>query len=371
MKKIFLFAVLILMILSPSVLSRSILLHALNVETFFTDPYPVEPGRNLVLSLTLFNNGSADVKDVIVELEPNEPFTLLESSKKEAGTIAIRKTRIVDYDLYVDSSAVSAVYEIPVRVTYDVDNGFVRTVQVRVQGQPQFELLNVSSGTISPGDQGEIIVKLQNVGTGKTRRTSATFSSTSDDVKPLLSGGTSYLGDINPGEEKEVTFKLLASPDSEYGVYTGKVNVTYDDESGNELTEYFDVGVLISGEPELQVYKVEADREESDLTIELVNIGNAEAKAIAAKLLINNKVYDVDYVTSIKIDKRSTLKFALPSSMSGKLELLYEGPDNKPFSQTEDVSWVIPFTFPTWIVVIIVVVVAYFVWKRKLWKKIF
>jgi len=372
MKNLVLFLTLISMILVfslPEILSAGST-YELVVETTFTDPYPVEPGKNLVLSLSLFNNGSADIKNVVIELEPREPFTLLESSKKEVGTIGVRKTRIVDYDLYVDDSAVSAVHEIPVRVTYDVNKGFVRNVQVRVQGQPQFELLDVKNGVISPGDQGEITVKLQNVGTGKTRRTSVKFSSTSDYVKSVLSGGVAYLGDVNPGEEKEATFTLLASPDSEYGVYTGKINVTYNDESGNELTEDFDVGILISGKPKLQVYKIEVDKEESDLTIEVVNIGNAEAKAIAAKLLVNGKVFDVDYVTSIKIDKRSTLKFALPNSMSGKLELSYEGPDNKKYSQTEDVAWVTPYTFPTWIAVVIVLVIAYIVWKKKLWKKI-
>ncbi len=374
MKTIFLFTTLISVILVfslPGILSAPVLTYQLVVETTFTDPYPVEPGNNLVLSLSLLNNGSLDATNVVIELEPIEPFTLIEGSKKEVGSIKIRKTRIVDYNLYVDSSAVSALYEIPVRVTYNGDKRFVRNVMVRVQGEPKFELLDVVSDTISPGDQGNITAKLQNVGTGKARRTSVTFTSTSDYVDPVLSGGVAYLGDVGPSESKQTEFTILADSDSEYGIYIGKINVTYDDESGNELTESFDVGVLISGEPKLQVYKVEADRQASDLTFEIVNIGNAEAKAIAAKLLVDEKVFDLDYVTSVKIDKRSTLKFSLPNSMRGKLEISYEGPDNKQYSQTEDVSWVIPFTFPTWIIVIVVLVVVFFVWKKKLWKKIF
>ena len=374
MKKMFLFAALIPIILVlglSEVFSVAEILYQLNVETAFTDPYPVEPGKNLVLSLTLSNSGNTDATDVTIELEVVEPFTLLESSQKEITSVKVGSSRIFDYQLFVDSSAVSALYEIPVRVKYSVNKELIKKVQVRVQGQPKFEMLDVSSGTISPGDQEKIRVKLQNVGTGKAKRTSVTFSSTSDYVKSVLSGGIAYLGDVNPGEEKETTFTLLASPDSEYGICTGKINVTYDDESGNELTESFDVGILISGIPKLQVYKIDVDREDSDLTVEIVNIGNAEAKAVAAKLLINDKVFDVDYVTSIKIDRRSTLKFALPNSMSGKLELSYEGPDNKEYSQTEDMAWVVAYGFPTWIIVIVVLVVAYFVWKKKLWKKIF
>jgi len=372
MKKMFLFTTLILIILGlPEVFSAAAVLYQLNVETAFTDPYPVEPGQNLVLSLTLSNSGNADATGVIIELEAIEPFTLLESSKKTIGTVKVGSSRIIDYQLFVDGSAVSALYEIPVRVKYGVGKEIIKRVQVRVQGKPKFEILDVSSGIISPGDQEEVIVTLQNVGTGKAKRTSVTFSSTSDYVKSVLSGGIAYLGDVNPGEEKETIFTILASPDSEYGVYTGKVNVTYDDESGDELTEDFDVGILISGKPKLQVYKVEVDREDSALTVEIVNIGNAEAKAIAAKLIVNDKIFDVDYVTGIKIDRRSTLKFSLPSSAGGKLELSYEGPDNKKYSQTEDLAWSVTPTIPGWLILIIVVVIAYFVWKKKLWKRIF
>ena len=373
MKKIFLFATLISMVLIvglPEIFSQATL-YQLNVETVFTDPYPVEPGKNLVLSLTLSNSGSADATNVIIKLEATGPFTLLESSKKEISSVKVGSSRIIDYQLFVDSSAVSTLYEIPVRVKYGADKELIKKVQVRVQGKPKFELLDVSSGTISPGDQAEIKIKLQNVGTGKAKRTSVTFSSTSEYVKSVLSGGIAYLGDVNPSGVKETTFTILASPDSEYGIYTGRINVTYDDESGNELTEDFDIGILISGEPKLQVYKVEADREDSDLTVEIVNIGNAEAKAIAAKLIVDGKVFDVDYVTSIKIDRRCTLKFTLPKSMMGELELSYEGPDNKQYSQTDDISWVMVSGFPTWILAIIVLVIVYVGWKKKLWKKIF
>jgi len=374
MKKMFLLAILISIIFvlgSHEILSAPVIGYQLNVETSFTDPYPVEPGKNLVLSLILTNDGNADATNVIINLEVVEPFTVLENSKKEIGTIKVGKSRIIDYNLYVDGSAVSALYEIPVRVTYDINKELVKKVQVRVQGEPKFEVLEVNSGIISPGDQGVIIVNLQNVGTGKAKRTSVTFSSSSDYVKSVLSGGIGYLADVNPDGIKETKFTILASPDSEYGIYSGKINVTYDDEAGNSKTEIFDVGILISGEPKLQVYKIEVDKENNELTVEIVNIGSAEAKAIAAKLMVNSEIYDVDYVTSIKIDKRSTLKFALPNNLRGKLQLSFEGPDNKEYSQTEDMAWVVPFTFPTWIGIAVILVIAYFVWKKKLWKKIF
>jgi hypothetical protein len=342
--------------------------YKITVETAFTNPYPAEPGKDLELSIVVSNEGNSGVKNIIVELEPTEPFALLETPTKEISSLNVGDSRIIDYKLFVDGSAVSTTYDIPVRIKYD-GNEIKKNVQVRVQGKPKFKLLSLSSDTINPGDEAEILVKIENVGSGEARRVTVTFSSTSDYVKPVFSGGTVYVGDVKHDEEKTVRFKVIASPDSEYGVYSGYVNVSYEDESGNELSENFEVGILISGSPKLQVFKSEVDTTKKELSVEIVNIGSAEARAIKARLLINNETFDVDYVTAIKIDKRSTLKFMLPSVTKGKLELSYEGPDNKKYTQLEELSWSIPFSIPTWVWIIVFLVVVYFIWKKKLWKR--
>lgn len=367
LKKIILFTVILYLL--PTFVN-AVEVPKISVQTTFTDPYPVEPGKNLELSIEILNTGDKEAKDVIVEIEPVEPFTLLESSKKEISILPIDGTRIIEYDMFVDSSAVSTTYEIPVHITYETYYKLTKSIEIQVQGTPEFELLSMRSETISPGDQAEISVLIQNVGTGKAKRTAATFSSASTYIKPVLAGGNVYIGDIDPGKKKRIEFTILASSDSEYGVYTGTINLTYEDESGNELIEKFDVGILISGEPKFQIVKSEVEREEGKLSVEIVNIGTAEAKAITAKLIVDNKTFDTDYVTSVKIDKRSTLKFILPRSTRAELELSYEGPDNEEYSQTKMIAWSISTTFPVWVWIVVILVIGYVVWKKKLWKKI-
>jgi hypothetical protein len=279
-------------------------------------------------------------------------------------------TRTIDYNLFVDSSAVSATYELPVYVTYGTYYKVKTTAQIRVQGKPDFKLMDVKIGTINPGDMKTVGVVLKNVGSGKSKRTTVTFSSTSAYIKPILSGGNVYIGDFLPDQTETVEFKILASPDAEYDVYTGYVNISYEDEAGGTYNKKFDIGILISGEPKLQIFKTVADKTTGEISVELVNIGTAEAKGISAKLLIDDKVFDADYITSIKIDKRSTVKFILPNSMKGVLELSYEGPDNKQYKQTEYIAWNIPYSFPSWILIIVVIIVVYVAWKKKLWKKL-
>jgi len=366
MKKLFLIE--LVLFLLPICYAAEIV--KLDVEAVFTDPYPVEPGHSLTLSLQISNEGTAEIKNAKVQLDVNNPFILLESSEKQIDSIQISGSRIVEYKLFVDSSAVSAVYEIPIYIRYDTTK-LTKNIQIRVQGTPKFKLLNMDSNPINPGNQANISIMIQNVGTGKAKRTTTSFSSDSSYIKPIFSGGNVYIGDFNPGDKKEIEFSVLASSDAEYGVYTGMINISYEDESGNTMTEKFDVGILIGGEPKLQIYKVSVDQQTRELSVEMSNIGTAEAKAINAKLISNGITVDTDYVTSVNIDKRTTFKFILPTSNSGKLELTYDGPDNKNYSQTEEIVWQTPFVFPSWILIIVILIVVYLFWKTKLWKKIF
>jgi uncharacterized membrane protein len=343
----------------------------ISVITAYTNPYPVEPGKSVDVSFEISNSGQADAKNIMIEVESTDMIKLLENPKKEINILSVGDSRIVNYKMFVDSSAISADYELTAYVSFENSNKYSYTIQITVQGKPDFKILKVDTGTVNPGDKAEISVDIQNVGSGKAKRTNAEFSSTSTYIKPILAGGNVYIGDINPGEKKNIKFNVLTSSDAAYDVYTGKVNLTYEDESGNKLMKSFDVGILISGEPKFQIIKIEAKRDTQELSVEIANDGTAEAKAIKANLLIDNKIFDVDYVTNVNIDKRTTLKFILPSASRADLQLSYDSPDNKKFTQTDMIVWSTPYTFPSWIIIVAVLLVVYVLWKKKWLKKIF
>ena len=99
-----------------------------------------------------------------------------------------------------------------------------------------------------------------------------------------------------------------------------------------------------------------------------MNIGSAKAVGIKGELIINDAVFDVDYTTQIKIDKHTTLKYKIPPRVTNaSLHLVYEGPDNKEYSQTELISWESSFSIPRWVVLVVVVMIGVAVWKKP-WK---
>lgn len=359
----------VVVLLIPIVLAEDFAL--LNIETSFTDPYPVEPGKNLVLSLSLSNNGNSAAKDITIELQPSEPFTLLESSVEKINELQPGKTKIIEYNLFIGSSAVSAVYQIPLKINYDKTFNLTKNVNVRVQGIPDFKLISVKSDEFNSGKNQEITVVVQNLGSGKAKRTLATFKSSSTEISPVLSGGIVYMGDVDVGQTKLIKFNLHADSEAEYGVYPGYVNITYEDESGNALSDKFDIGILISGKPYMNVLKTEVDIEEQRLTVEVNNLGTADADAIRGELVIDNKTFDVDYITRIKTDKSASFKFKIPQTETGILKLSYKGPDSTEYTKEEIIAWDRPKTNGVnWIIIVVVVIVVYIVWKLGIIKKV-
>lgn len=341
----------------------------IDVETAYTNPYPVEPGQNFILSLQVTNKGNEKVNKVDIELDPNYPFTVLENARKSVSDLGSGGKKIIEYDLFVDSSAISTLYEIPVNVVYGSLSTSIQNVQVRVQGTPQFEILDVKSNEINPGDRESLNVQFQNVGTGTAKRMTATFTSSSDDITPIFSGGSVYISEFKAGENDWINFDILVDQDTEYGVYTGTVTLKYNDESGSNHTDTYNIGVLVSGQPHFDVVKSEIDASDGELDVELINSGTAKGVAIKSELWINDKLFDTDYVTQVKIDKKAIVKFNLPGkATSGVVKLSYKGPDNKEYTQEENVAWKPAGRGNTLLIVVGVGIAVYLVWKKP-WKK--
>src|SRR3989344_4567626 len=83
------------------------------------DPDPVEPGNVVDVRFKLENTGSTALQNVVFEVLPKYPFTLVENSTKEIGTLQSNQINqegvIVRYRLRVDSNAPSGDYTIDIR----------------------------------------------------------------------------------------------------------------------------------------------------------------------------------------------------------------------------------------------------------------
>ena len=103
-----------------------------------------------------------------------------------------------------------------------------------------------------------------------------------------------YFGAVLQGEEVGTAFKIYAKPDAEEKVYQVPLVLTWKNEKLQDVTQTICVGILIKGKPNLQIAGVETDPVEIragdnnvKLKITIQNTGEAEAKNVKAKLLLD------------------------------------------------------------------------------------
>lgn len=344
----------------------------ISVSTAYTNPYPVEPGSNIVLGLEIKNNGGDAAKNLEITLVPQNPFSLLEEAKKEISSLDSGSVRVIEYDLFVDSSAVSTVYQLPLKIKFSGSNEVTRNVNIRVQGKPNLGYVEVPNFSILPGEIKTMRVEIKNLGTGTAKRAIATLSS-SDNIKTVSSGGNVFIGDIPPSGVSVAMFELYASSDAEFGVYDSILRIDYEDESGNKMNKSFNLGLLITGKPDIRIIKVDVDQSKNELEVEIINQGSSEAKGIKGELMLGSTILDVDYLSKLNPDKSATLKFKIPNikNMTADIRLSYNGPDNKKYESRDTIKWSVKSNGIPWLTIIIAVVVLYIGVRNNIHKKVF
>jgi len=361
--------------------SASALLVAPSMDAVLTsqEPFPAEPGEIVEIEVEIQNNGKGEADDVSVEIDVNSPFSLLpgEEKTKKFSIIGPESSVKISYNLHIEEDAITNDYDIEFKIFLNDDFYVTKEVQVSVQGDPKIiiESVSISPENAEAGGEAEIIVNVKNVGTGTARHFNLVLSSTSDLV-PILSKGSVYMGDLAPSESGTAKMKLSIINTAEQKTYAMKLNVDYLDESGDEETKSFDIGIPVSGTVKLDVIKTEPNYDRGLLEIEVANKGTTEAKSVEARLVYNGEILDIDYISQIKPNKKTTFNFPLVMEGTGQLEINYIGPGLEENKITKDIV----FDFEqgngqnnssaiALAVVVIIIVVGFWFWRRRRKKK--
>lgn len=355
---------------------------SLNVALVSQTPIPVQPGSNAKLSLNLQNSGYSDATNVVLEMVPRNPFSLIsgQDAIKTYSRLNSQSYVNVNYDLKVDGDAVSDTYYIDFKIfpSGAAGNYFITKIPILVRGEPKIFIEDVKTNPekLESGFISDVTIYLKNHGTGTAKQVYATITAT-DILIPVLSGGSLFLGNIAPGETKQVGFKINIDSSAEHKTYTLPVAITYADESNTENTDSLSVGIPVTGSVTLEIIKIEPNYDRAQLEIDVANKGTTEAKSIEAKLYSNGELVDIDYISQINPTKKSTFKFPLIYQGKGQLVLEYMGPGTERNNLTKDMI----FNYNVngnggdgssgyaLIIVIVVVVVGYWYYRKKKKKK--
>ncbi len=190
---------------------------ALTVEKFFTTPEITAPGEKTKLSIGLKNYATSLLRNIKVTLNLDSttsgamPFSPIGSTNEKIFTLLEPGGNLpVEFSLLVDPDAQSKVYKIPVKFQYSdiLNKNYSKTlsVSVVVGSVPDIAVYIDSTKVYTPGDTGEVTVKIVNKGLNDIKFLNANLDKA--DGYKLLSPAGVYVGNIDSDDYETVDYKI-------------------------------------------------------------------------------------------------------------------------------------------------------------------
>ena len=371
------------------------------------DPDPVEPGQVVTVKFKVENDGSATNQDVVVTLNPKNPFTLYSGTETQnigklkggsTGTDAV----IVEYKIKVSEDAVEKETELELKLATGKTSISYINDEFLIDIQTHDAILEVTSISldpeqIAPGETADLKITVKNLADSllKDIKFTLDFESADLPLAPFQSSSQRRIAQLETNRYMPLNFKIIADPDATPGLYKVPLNITYNDEQGNRYLFSDVVAVSIGESPKLRTYvkksTVRSKRAAGVVTIGIANAGTTDVKFLEMTVLPSDDfslvstsdyiyVGDVDsddtesdeitiYVTSredqilIPVQLKYYDANNLPYEQTVELPLnLYSGSELKKFGIVENGSSGI------WIILILLGIGGYFAYK-KWWKK--
>jgi len=354
-----------------------------------TVPASLEPGEkgNLILSIT--NVGTTPARDMKLAIRPHVSITP-DQFVYNLQTLGAGSSVQIAVPISVATNAPEGTTALFFAIDYkESDTGGTRTlensVSISITKRALIEIKNVTYNKeiISRGDTILMTVTFENVGRGRFKDLTLSLNNANLPFVPAATDTESYVGNVEPGQQKLVNFNIIINRDADTKAYSVPVVFSFFDESGNSKTESKFVGLKISGRPE---FVVTVDKTENlfagatgTVTFSIANRGTAAAQFLTT--YFNTSEMSVSYaptesyVGNLDPDDTSTVTFDI--SFAGKpagtyelpLVLAYKDPYNQEFSETKNIELKVtnmPIEIPLTVQVAIAAVVLFVIyWKRQ------
>lgn len=328
MKKMLAGIIIMLMILQGSAFAQTSPGYSdFNVVSTIYEPYPAEPGKYIDLYVKVENLGTRAATDSTFELLPKYPFSLDSDvdAIKNFGRIEPSQPVLLKYKVRVDKNAVSGNSSIDLRYRTGKE-GLWFTISFDIYVKPRDTILSIEKVESVPdeivaGGKANVEFTLKNLANTQVRDITLKLdlSGSATPFAPVGSTTEKRIEKLEAGEEESVIFRIISEASAEPKVYKIPLTLTYSDEAGTTYTKSDIIGLLISSDPELQLYMEESDTfmggTKGSVIVSVSNIGATQAKFVSI-VLAQSKNYEIigpdrTYIGNLDSDDFDTAEFRL------------------------------------------------------------
>ena len=191
------------------------------ISNMNTNPLRVRPGDDFVeLTMNVENSGEKNAKNMEIVLSSQEEGmtpSYANNNRVWVGVLNTQESKQVTFTIDVTDDVLPDTYDLEVDMSYmDLDNNkYTKTqvIPILIKERPQLEVVS-SVGTGLSGSSTKLKVTVKNTGTETAEFVDARILKQSSQTFDL-EARSSYIGDLEPGEEGVAIFNIDIAPDTE------------------------------------------------------------------------------------------------------------------------------------------------------------
>jgi len=297
------------------------------------EPTDFHPGETKEVVLTVKNNGARDARDVrLISFEDTEYVSLVGPTTFHINTLNSWCEKEVKVTVHAREGTPNGVYSIPLVCSWDecyFDPGkgpvadpkpegggyYPLTISFSVKGDVIINVGNVDTDPteIRPGDTDvKITANIENSGEAAAKNVEVNLLCfETEEFTPSRSGtDRAYIGRLNAGNSKSVTFHVDVAENIESKKYSIPLGIRYLYED-DEYKAVWGVPILVKPKPEFEIvssYTTPTNISPGDyviLHVRVQNVGSEEAESVSVRV---TGEADVPFDFDVKSDHVGNLK---------------------------------------------------------------
>ena len=200
-----------------------------------TFPELVKPGTRIEGTIRIINEGSTQADNIRVFVNGSPPAVIPAGiSSFLIDRLDSGMAREKNLSLLINKNMPTGIIDVPVRMTYALLDGTIiedtGSIGLDVRGESEVSITSVETtpSRVKPGTPFDLIIRVQNTGTGESKSVSATID------LPVQGAKEAFIGRIKPGNDAPATFILEGTEPGEYSYHT---KIIYTDDWGTHTLE--------------------------------------------------------------------------------------------------------------------------------------
>ena len=261
---------------------------AITVSLVNQDPDPAIAGDIVETRLGIENRGGEAAENLILEIIPEYPFTMIpgESNIKKIGTIRAYQSgadmKIVKFKLRVDRDVTAGEYALKIKEYEEGKESVsgIKSLSIDIKSKESAEVIYIDKTILIPGKEDTLKFTINNVGSAPLR--DLTFSWVNEDkiILPVGSDNTKYIKYIDIDDSADLQYRVIADSNAEAGLYELDLLLTYDDPLNSEPKEINTIaGLYVGGGTNFDIAFSESSAGQTSFTI--ANVGSNPAFSVS------------------------------------------------------------------------------------------